>query len=121
MKSLKTIIFGVLFVLTSVLAASCQKEEHGKPIKATIEIEELVEVEAVGGIVEIKLKSSYPWFASTNVDWFKVTKYRGQMKLDEKIIIDVTPNTSTESREAILQIKLMDQLTKDITIRQKGI
>ena len=111
---------GAVLLLSGLACLSCDKTEYGKPVKPELDIEEVVVVEAAGGIQEIPLVSSYPWSASTNADWFKITKNRGQMKLDEKIVIDVQPNPSSEKREAGLQIRLMDQLTVDIVISQKG-
>ena len=120
MKSLKHIILGGLVLLAGLLAASCQKEEYGKPIEARLDIADRIEVPAAGGLVTIPLVSTYPWYASTNAGWIKMVKFRGQMKLQEKIVINVDKNPSAEIRESGLQIRLMDQLTVDIIISQKG-
>ncbi len=120
MKSLKKILLGATVLFAGIFSVSCEKDNLGKPVEPKLEIQELVEVEAAGGITEIPLVSSYPWIASSNADWFKFKKNRGQMKLKEKIVIEVNPNPSSESREAGIQIRLMDQMSANIIIRQKG-
>ena len=120
MKAFKTIFSGTLVLAVSLLMMACQKVEYGTPVEPKLEIADRVEVDAQGGLVEIPLVSSYPWYAATNADWIKMVKYRGQMKLKEKIVIDVQPNPTENPREAGLQIRLMDQLNVDIIVSQKG-
>ena len=120
MKPLRNILISAGLLLMVAIAASCQKEEYPGPVEATLEIEDLVVVEAVGGQISIPLVSSYPWIASTNASWIKMVKKRGQMKLQEKIIIEVQPNMTDAVRESGLQIRLMDQMSHDIIIRQKS-
>lgn len=49
-------------------------EEMGKPVCAELEIQSDIFVGPEEGIYEAPLVSTYPWYASTNVDWIKITK-----------------------------------------------
>lgn len=106
--------------IVALFASSCSKTPMGTPVVPTLDIQSEVVVEAEGGTVEINLRSSYPWFASTTAPWITMVKYRGQMKLPEKIIIEVDPNNLSTERIGTIKIKLMDQMTSEITIKQKA-
>lgn len=120
MKTIIKIFSAITIFLSALMFVSCDSYNEYKPEEPKIEIQDIVEIEAIGGIKEIPLVSNYPWISSSNAEWIKFIKERGQMTLQEKIIIDVQPNTTNEVRESGLQIRLMDRATIDIIIRQKA-
>lgn len=119
MKSYGKILLGAAMLLMPFFFTSCV-EEMGKPVCAELEIQSDIFVGPEEGIYEAPLVSTYPWYASTNVDWIKITKNRGQALLKEKLVFKVQANKTLDVREATIYIKLMDQLTGEFIVRQNG-
>ena len=119
MKSYGKILMGAAMLLLPFFFTSCE-EEMGKPVHAELEIQSDIFVGPEEGIHEVGLVSTYPWYATTNVDWIKITKNRGQALLDEKLVFKVQPNKTLDVREATIYIKLMDQMTGEFIVRQNG-
>ena len=119
MKSYGKILMGAVMLLMPFFFTSCQ-EEMGKPVHPELEIQPDIFVGPEEGIHEVPLVSTYPWYATSNVDWIKITKNRGQALLDEKLVFKVQPNKTLDVREATIYIKLMDQMTAEFVVRQNG-
>lgn len=119
MKSYGKILLGAAMLQMPFFFTSCV-EEMGKPVCAELEIQSDIFVGPEEGIYEAPLVSTYPWYASTNVDWIKITKNRGQALLKEKLVFKVQANRTLDVREATIYIKLMDQLTGEFIVRQNG-
>ena len=70
--------------------------------------------------LEIDLHSSYPWFAEASASWIKLKRYRGQALLPDSIVAEIEENPEMALREGWIEIRLMDQMSKRIVVKQNG-
>lgn len=118
-KFSRLITAGLFTLFISVLFISCNDSIESK-IEPKIDIQDELIVETEGSREVINLKSSYPWFAEASDSWIQLTRYRGQMQLPDSIVAIVSENTEMEAREGWIEVRLMDQLSKRIIVRQNG-
>ena len=120
MKRIICNILGLTAIASvTILNQGCDNFER-TVVAPKIDITEEVEIDALADRQNLFLTSSYPWFAEANDSWITLHKYRGQALLRDSIVFEVAHNPSLDSRTGTIDIRLMDQMTKRITIIQNG-
>ena len=120
MKRIICNILGLTAIASvTILNQGCDNFER-TVVAPKIDITEEVEIDALAERQNLFLTSSYPWFAEANDSWITLHKYRGQALLRDSIVFEVAHNPSLDSRTGTIDIRLMDQMTKRITIIQNG-
>lgn len=110
---------GLLFLFVTALFISCDDALEGK-INPHIDMQEEIIINPEGGREVIDLRSSYPWFAEASNSWIQLTRYRGQMQLPDSIVTLIAENPEMEPREGWIEVRLMDQMSTRIIVRQEG-
>lgn len=124
---MKTRIFSYLYLLEGciVLMAclffqACDDSKLIRRADPRINVQDELLVEPLGSRQVVKFRSTYPWYAEASDGWIKLLKYRGQALLPDSIIVMIDDNPDMESREGWIEVRLMDQLSQRILVKQSG-
>lgn len=108
-------IFLMLFAVTG-----CANRYDVPKVEPELQIAESVTSGPLAVRQVVELISSYPWYAEPHESWIKMSRYRGQALKRDSIVFSCEENTSLEDREGHIEIRLMDQMSKKIKVRQSG-
>ena len=111
---------GVLGGLLVAFIASCDDSDLIRRVEPTLEIQDELSMGPVASRQVIDLHSSYPWFAEASASWIKLKRYRGQALLPDSIVAEIEENPEMALREGWIEIRLMDQMSKRIVVKQNG-
>ena len=114
------LLSGLIGLLALIGIASCDDSDIVRKVEPKLEIEEELLVAPSVSRKVVKLHSTYPWFAEASDAWIKLYRYRGQALKPDSIVMELEENPQMEQREGWIEIRLMDQMTKRISIKQNG-
>ena len=110
----------VLGLFLVAFIASCDDSDLIRRVEPTLEIQDELSMGPVASRQVIDLHSSYPWFAEASASWIKLKRYRGQALLPDSIVAEIEENPEMALREGWIEIRLMDQMSKRIVVKQNG-
>ena len=110
-------VFGVIFIL---LITSCDDLSLLRRVEPKLDIQEEIFTSPSASRQVLKLHSTYPWFAESSDSWIKLQRYRGQALKPDSIVVEIAENPNMESREGWIEVRLMDQMSKRIPVKQNG-
>ena len=110
----------VLGLFLVAFIASCDDFDLIRRVEPTLEIQDELLMGPVASRQVIDLHSSYPWFAEASASWIKLKRYRGQALLPDSIVAEIEENPEMALREGWIEIRLMDQMSKRIVVKQNG-
>ena len=110
----------VLGLFLVAFIASCDDSDLIRRVEPTLEIQDELLMGPVASRQVIDLHSSYPWFAEASASWIKLKRYRGQALLPDSIVAEIEENPEMALREGWIEIRLMDQMSKRIVVKQNG-
>lgn len=114
------ILTGIVGLLTVVLSGSCDNSDLIRRVDPQLEIQDDVFIGPSASREVLNLHSTYPWFAEASDGWIKLLRYRGQALKPDSIVAMIEENPNMEPREGWIEIRLMDQMSKRITVKQNG-
>lgn len=114
------LLSGLIGLLALIGIASCDDSDIVRKVEPKLEIEEELLVAPSVSRKVVKLHSTYPWFAEASDAWIKLYRYRGQALKPDSIVMELEENPQMEQREGWIEIRLMDQMAKRISIKQNG-
>lgn len=112
-KLLKYTLFGIILLLVSCNDDGVIRKETPELI-----IQDEVTIGPLSERIVLNLRSSYPWFAETETEWINIRRNRGNALKPDSIILEINENTQMTDRDGYVEIRLMDQLTKRIPVKQ---
>ena len=114
------LLSSLIGLLALIGIASCDDSDIVRKVEPKLDIEEELLVAPSVSRQVVKLHSTYPWFAEASDAWIKLYRYRGQALKPDSIVMELEENPQMEQREGWIEIRLMDQMTKRISIKQNG-
>lgn len=114
------ILTGIVGLLTVILSGSCDNSDLVRRVDPQLEIQDDVFVGSSASREVLNLHSTYPWFAEASDGWIKLLRYRGQALKPDSIVAMIEENPNMEPREGWVEIRLMDQMSKRIIVKQNG-
>lgn len=110
----------LLGLLTLISLVACDDSDIVRRVEPNLNIEETLLVSPSRARQVVKLRSTYPWFAEASDAWIKLYRYRGQALKPDSIVMELEENPEMKQREGWIEIRLMDQMTKRISVKQNG-
>ena len=114
------LLSSLMGLLALIGIASCDDSDIVRKVEPKLDIEEELLVAPSVSRQVVKLHSTYPWFAEASDAWIKLYRYRGQALKPDSIVMELEENPQMEQREGWIEIRLMDQMAKRISIKQNG-
>lgn len=114
------LLSSLIGLLALIGIASCDDSDIVRKVEPKLDIEEELLVAPSVSRQVVKLHSTYPWFAEASDAWIKLYRYRGQALKPDSIVMEFEENPQMEQREGWIEIRLMDQMAKRISIKQNG-
>lgn len=114
------LLSGLLGLVALVLSVSCDDSDLVRRVEPKIEIQEDLFAGPIASRQVLKLHSTYPWFAEASASWIKLQRYRGQSLKPDSIVAEIEENPNMEPREGWIEVRLMDQMSKRIPVKQNG-
>lgn len=114
------LLCGLLNLMILFLTVSCDDSDLVRRVEPRIEIQEDLFANPSASRQVLKLHSTYPWFAEASAPWMKLQRYRGQSLKPDSIVVEIEENLNMEPREGWIEIRLMNQLSKRIPVKQNG-
>ncbi len=114
------LLSGLLGVLALVLSVSCDDTDVVRRVDPQIEVQADLFTGPAASRQVLPLHSTYPWFAEASASWIKLQRYRGQALLPDSIVTEIEENPNMEPREGWIEIRLMDQMSTRIVVKQNG-
>ncbi len=114
------ILGGLMSLMMSVFSVSCDDSELVRRVDPQIEVQEDLFVVPSASWQVVELHSTYPWFAEASDSWIKLQRYRGQSLKPDSIVAYIEENPGMAPREGWIEIRLMDQMSKRIAVKQNG-
>lgn len=111
---------GLLGMLMLVLSVSCDDAELVRKVDPKIEVQGDLFAGPAASRQVVPLHSTYPWFAEASASWIKLQRYRGQSLKPDSIVAEIEENPDMEPREGWIEIRLMDQMSTRIPVKQNG-
>lgn len=111
---------GLLGMLMLVLSVSCDDSDIVRRVEPKIEIQADLITGPASSRQVIDLHSTYPWFAEASASWIKLQRYRGQALKPDSIVTEIEENPEMEPREGWIEVRLMDQMSTRIVVKQNG-
>lgn len=111
---------GLLGILTLILSVSCDDSDLVRRVEPQIEIQADLFTGPSATRQVLPLHSTYPWFAEASSSWIKLQRYRGQSLKPDSIVVEIEENPEMEPREGWIEVRLMDQMSKRILVKQNG-
>ena len=114
------LLSGLLGMLALVLSVSCDDTDVVRRVDPQIEVQADLFTGPAASRQVLPLHSTYPWFAEASASWIKLQRYRGQALLPDSIVTEIDENPNMEPREGWIEIRLMDQMSTRIVVKQNG-
>ena len=114
------LLSGLLGMLALVLSVSCDDTDVVRRVDPQIEVQADLFTGPAASRQVLPLHSTYPWFAEASASWIKLQRYRGQALLPDSIVTEIDENPNMEPREGWIGIRLMDQMSTRIVVKQNG-
>jgi hypothetical protein len=114
------LLSGLLGMLALVLSISCDDTDVVRRVDPQIEVQADLFTGPAASRQVLPLHSTYPWFAEASASWIKLQRYRGQALLPDSIVTEIDENPNMEPREGWIEIRLMDQMSTRIVVKQNG-
>lgn len=111
---------GLLGVLLLTLFSACDDSELVRRVEPAIEIQSDLLTGPSASRQVMDLHSTYPWFAEASDSWIKLQRYRGQALKPDSIVAEIEENPEWETREGWIEVRLMDQMSTRIAVKQGG-
>lgn len=111
---------GLLGLVALVLSVSCDDSDIIRRVEPKIEIQAELFMGPAASREVLPLHSTYPWFAEASAPWIKLQRYRGQSLKPDSIVAEIEENPGMELREGWIEIRLMDQMSQRIPVKQNG-
>lgn len=118
--SLYYLLGGLLGMLMLVLSVSCDDSDLVRRVEPQIEVQADLFAGPAASRKVLPLHSTYPWFAESSASWIKLQRYRGQSLKPDSIVIEIEENPDMEPREGWIDVRLMDQMSTRISVKQNG-
>lgn len=114
------ILTGIVGVLAIILHGSCDSSDLVSRVEPKLEMQDELFIGPSASREVLDLHSTYPWFAEASDGWIKLQRYRGQALKPDSIVAMIEENPNMEPREGWIEIRLMDQMSKRIAVKQNG-
>lgn len=101
-----------------LLLVSCNDDGVIRKETPELIIQDEVTIGPLSERIILNLRSSYPWFAETETEWINIRRNRGNALKPDSIILEINENAQMTDRDGYVEIRLMDQLTKRIPVKQ---
>ena len=111
---------GLAGLLSLLCQISCDDSDIVRRMEPKIEIQEMLFTGPSASRQVVPLHSTYPWFAEASDSWIKLQRYRGQSLKPDSIVAEIEENPDMKSREGWIEIRLMDQMSTRIPVKQNG-
>lgn len=111
---------GLAGLLSLLCQISCDDSDIVRRMEPKIEIQEMLFTGPSASRQVVPLHSTYPWFAEASDSWVKLQRYRGQSLKPDSIVAEIEENPDMKSREGWIEIRLMDQMSTRIPVKQNG-
>ena len=119
-RILTYILTGVVGMMAIIFSGSCDDSDLVRRVNPNIQIQEELFVAPIASRQVLNLRSSYPWYAEASDGWIKLLRCRGQALLPDSIVAMLDDNPNMEAREGWIEVRLMDQLSQRIVVKQNG-
>lgn len=120
-KYIGNILLGAAaFIISASFLTSCDDGYEVKKVVPTLDIQESVAAGPLDSRQIVKLRSSYPWYAEASDPWIDMQRYRGQALKKDSLVFNIAENESMDDREGWIEIRLMDQMSQRIPVKQSG-
>lgn len=117
----KNLLSGLLLGLMAlVLSVSCDDTDIIRRVEPKIEVQADLLIGPSTSRQVLPLHSTYPWFAEASASWIKLQRYRGQSLKPDSIVVEMEENPEMEPREGWIEVRLMDQMSTRIVVKQNG-
>ena len=114
----KNLIYTLTYTLLAcLLLSSCKDNDEIEP-RIQLKTPVTMQLEAMGGEVNLNFHSPKNWTASSNQEWCTLSTTTGVMG-DASIVANVEENLAVSTREAIITL-MADGLTQMVQISQTG-
>lgn len=110
----------LLSLMALVFSMACDDSDLVRRVEPKLEIQDDLLLGPLASRQVLELHSTYPWFAEASASWIKLQRYRGQSLKAESIVADIEENPNMEAREGWIEVRLMDQMSKRIVVKQNG-
>lgn len=111
---------GLVGLLAIIFWTACDDSDLVRRVEPKLDIEDELLVAPRSTRQVVQLRSTYPWFAEASDSWIKLYRYRGQALLPDSIVMELEENPEMDLREGWIEVRLMDQMSKRIVIKQNG-